>query len=124
MGAQLKVIAPKVAGAKGHGGDVIHADFQLAGSPSVLFDVIVLALSKEGAAMLSKESAAVAFVHDAFAHLKVIGHTAEAQPLLDKAGVVADAGVLAIDGHGAKAFLSAATKGRVWGREPTVRTIF
>ncbi len=124
MGAQLKVIAPKVAGAKGHGGDMIHADFQLAGGPSVLFDVIVLALSKEGAAMLSKESAAVAFVHDAFAHLKVIGHTAEAQPLLDKAGVVADAGVLAIDGHGAKAFLSTATKGRVWGREPTVRTTF
>lgn len=90
----------------------------------MLFDEIVLALSKEGAAMLSKESATVAFVHDTFAHLKVIGHTAEAQPLLDKAGVVADAGVLAIDGHGGKAFLSTATKGRVWGREPTVRTTF
>ena len=31
------------------------------------------------------------FVMDAFGHLKAIGHTPEAQPLLDKAGVVPDA---------------------------------
>ncbi len=55
--------------------------------------------------MLAKEAAAVAFVHDAFAHLKVIGHTAAAKPLMDKAGVVADAGVVAVDGHGGAAFL-------------------
>ncbi len=87
-----------------------------------MFDTVVLALSDEGAAMLAKEAAAVAFVHDAFAHLKVIGHTAEAQPLLDKAGVMPDAGIVALSkGH---AFLTAASNGRIWEREPKVRTIF
>ncbi len=122
MGAQLKVIAPKVEGAKGSDGEKIRADFQLAGGPSVLFDTIALALSEEGSALLSKEAAAVAFVHDAFAHLKVIGHTPGAQALLDKAGVMPDAGVVALDK--AKAFLATASKGRIWDREPHVRTVF
>ncbi len=122
MGAQLKVIAPKVGGAKGSDGGLIKADFQLAGGPSVLFDTVVLLLSKDGAAMLAKEAAAVAFVHDAFAHLKVIGHTASAQPLLDKAGVVPDAGIIAVTA--VDAYLTAASQGRIWDREPQVRTVF
>nr|WP_131195767.1 catalase [Lichenihabitans psoromatis] len=124
IGAQLKVIAPKVAGAKGSDGGLIHADFQLAGGPSVLFDTVVLALSVEGAAMLAEESAAVAFVHDAFAHLKVIGHSVGAKTLMDKAGVKPDSGVVALDAHSGTAFLHEAEKGRVWAREPTVRTVF
>jgi len=120
--AQLKVIAPKVEGAKGSDGEKIRADFQLAGGPSVLFDTIALALSEEGSALLSKEAAVVAFVHDAFAHLKVIGHTPGAQALLDKAGIMPDAGVVALDK--AKAFLATASKGRIWDREPHVRTVF
>lgn len=124
MGAELKVIAPKVGGAKGSDGGMIRADFQLAGGPSVLFDTIVLALSADGASTLAKEAAAVAFVHDAFAHLKVIGHSAGAQALMDKAGVVPDAGVVTIDGHDGHAFLQAAAGGRIWAREPSVRTVF
>jgi catalase len=62
--------------------------------PSVLFDSLVLALSDEDAAMLTNEAAAVAFVHDAYAHLKVIGHPTGAQILRDKAGVMPDAGVV------------------------------
>ena len=91
------MIAPKVGGAKGSDGRTIKADFQLAGGPSVLFDTVVLG-TVEGwcTAMLTKEAAAVAFVHDAFAHLKVIGHTDGAQALMDKAGVVPDAGVVAL----------------------------
>ena len=124
VGAKLKVIAPKIVGAKGSDGGLIRADFQLAGGPSVLFDAVVLAVSAAGATLLGKEAAAVAFVHDAFAHLKVIGHTADAKPLLDKAGVVADAGVVTVDGKGMKSFLTQASQGRVWDREPTVRTVF
>ena len=124
LGAQLKVIAPKVGGAKGSDGGLIRADFQLAGGPSVLFDTVVLALSADGAAMLTKEAAAVAFVHDAFAHLKVIGHTTAAKPLMDKAGVVPDVGIVAVDGHGGAAFLATAAKGRIWDRESSVRTVF
>ena len=124
MGAQLKIVAPKVGGTKGSGGVTIPADFQLAGGPSVLFDVIVLALSAEGAATLAKEAAAVAFVHDAFAHLKVIGHTKDAKPLMDKAGVLADAGIIAVTPKDSGAFLATASHGRIWAREPSVRTVF
>ncbi len=122
MGATLKVIALKVGGAKGGDGRMIVADAQLAGASSVLFDTVVLALSQEGAAALAKQAAAVAFVHDAFAHLKVIGHTAGAKALMDKAGVVPDAGVVTVDRP--QAFLITASKGRVWDREPQVRPAF
>ncbi len=124
LGAQLKVIAPKVGGAKGSDGGLIRADFQLAGGSSVLFDTVVLALSADGAAMLGKEAAAVAFVHDAFAHLKVIGHTEAARPLMDRAGVLPDTGVVAVGGSGVTAYLATAAKGRTWDREPSLRAIF
>ncbi|NPD68990.1 catalase (plasmid) [Lichenicola cladoniae] len=122
VGANFAVIAPKVGGAKSSDGGKIRADFQLAGGPSVLFDTVVLALSKEGAAMLAREAAAVAFVHDAFAHLKVIGHTDGAKYLMEKAGVVPDAGVVRLAKP--EAFLAAASKGRIWDREPSVRSVF
>ncbi len=121
-GAELKIVAPKIGGAVAADGSLLEADFQLAGGPSVLFDAVFVALSADGAAMLSTEAAAVAWVHDAFAHLKVIGATSASQPLLDAAGVVADEGVLV--GGENSLFLETAGKGRIWAREPNVRTIF
>ena len=87
-----------------------------------MFDTVFVALSEKGAEMLLKEAAAVAWVHDAFAHCKVIGATKGAQALLDAAGVVADGGVLI--GSDPKDCLAAAAKGRFWAREPNVRTIY
>ena len=121
-GASLKIVAPKIGGAKTADGSVLEADFQLAGGPSVLFDAVYVALSKDGASLLSTEAAAVAWVHDAFSHLKVIGATVGAQALLDAAGVVPDAGVL-VAGE-VTAFLDTAAKGRIYDREPSVRTIY
>ena len=72
--------------------------------------------------LLKNEAAAVAWVHDAFAHCKVIGATQGAKALLDAAGVIPDEGVLI--GPKADAFLTAAAVGRVWEREPEVRTVF
>jgi catalase len=120
--ADFKIVAPKVGGATGADGKLIEADFQLAGGASVLFDHVFLALSEKGATLLASEAAAVAWVHDAFQHLKVIGATAGARPLLDKAGVLTDEGV--IIGADLDAYLAAAAKGKVWQREPKVRTIF
>jgi catalase len=68
--------------------------------------------------MLLNEAAAVQFVMDAFGHLKAPGHTPDAKPLLDKAGVQPDAGVTDL-GAG---FLAAAAK-RFWDREPKVRIL-
>jgi len=120
--ADFAVVAPKVGGAEAADGTLIEADFQLAGGASVLFDAVFVALSAEGAELLSTEAAAVAWVHDAYAHCKVIGATAEAQTLLDAAGVIPDAGV--IEGTKAGGFLDKAAEGRVWDREPEVRTIY
>ncbi len=122
MAAQVKIVAAKIGGAVAADGSMLEADFQLAGGPSVLFDTVFVAASAEGAKMLAKEAAAVSWVHDAFAHLKVIGATAGAQSLLTMAGVMPDAGVLV--GGGADAFLNRAAEGRIWEREMHVRRVF
>ena len=119
-GAAVKIIAPKIGGVTLSGGAALKADGQLAGSPSVLFDAVALALSEEGCAELLKESAAIDFVHNAFVHLKAIAFTPQAQPLLDKAGVEPDAGVVELGA--AKAFIDPAST-RQWEREPKVRTL-
>ncbi|MGI4852704.1 MAG: catalase [Janthinobacterium lividum] len=122
MGADFAVIAPTVGGAEAADGTVIEGDFQLDGGPSILFDTVFLALSNEGGQKLSKEAAAVDFVSSAFHHLKVIGTTEGASPLLQRAGVMpTDDGVVGSD---AEAYLKLAAQGRVWGREPQVKTIY
>ncbi|RAK58320.1 catalase HPII [Phenylobacterium hankyongense] len=120
-GATVKVVAPKIGGVTLKGGDVLKADGQLAGSPSVIFDAVAVVVSAEGCAQLLGESAATDFVANAFVHLKAIGFTAQAKPLLDKAGVQTDAGVVDL-GSGAEAFLPPA-RTRQWDREPSVRML-
>jgi catalase len=120
--ANIELVAPKVGGAAGSDGKMIEADLQLAGGPSVLFDAVFVAIDAKGAAMLMKEAAAVAWVHDAYSHCKVIGATEGAQALLDVAGVMKDEGVLV--GSGVEAFIDAASNGRIWSREPKVRTVY
>ena len=115
-GGSVFTVAPKVGGLKVKGG-TLKADGQLAGSPSVLFDAVALVLAPEAAAKLTKEGAAVQFVMDAFAHVKTIGHDAGAKALLDKAGVVPDAGVISLED-----FAKVAPK-RHWDRERKVRTL-
>ena len=117
-GGSVFLIAPKIEGTKLGDGKVLKADGQLSGSPSVLFDAVALVLSEKGTQSLLKESAAVQFIADAFAHLKAIGHTDAARPLLDKAGVSSDDGVTDL---GPK-FFDAAAK-RFWDRESKVRDL-
>jgi catalase len=119
-GARVKIVAPKVGTTKLADGSMLKADGQLAGTPSVLFDAVVVILSETGAKMLSKESAAVDFVRDAFGHLKAIGVDRGGQLLLDSALLKSDAGVCDISDT--KAFICAA-KTRQWGREASVRTL-
>jgi catalase len=100
----------------------LPADGQLAGSPSVLFDAVAVILSEGGCAQLLKEGAAVDFVRDAFGHLKAIGHTREVGPLLDRAGIKSDEGVVDLSAAKAGDFLPPA-RTRQWAREPAVRTL-
>jgi catalase len=119
-GAVAAIVAPKAAGARLKGGAVLPADQALRGAPSVMFDAVALVLSPEGAAMLLKQAEAINWIRDAFGHLKVIGHTAEAEPLLAKAAVEPDAGMIDLKG-GVARFIAAAKQGRIWDREPTLR---
>jgi catalase len=95
------------------------ADGQLAGMPSQIFDAVALVLSDKGCEMLLKEAAAIQFVMDAFGHLKAIGHTPSAKPLLEKAGVITDEGITGT-GDG---FIAAAGR-RFYDREPKVRKLY
>ena len=117
-GARAIIVAPKIGGAKLSDGSLLKAEGQLAGSPSALYDAVVIGLADAGTKLLLDEAAAVQFVMDAVGHLKAIGHTPEAQPLLDKAGVKPDDGVVALD----KRFVAAAAK-RYWDREPKLRML-
>jgi catalase len=112
------LVAPRVGGGKLSDGSVRKADGQLAGSPSQIFDAVAIVLSEAGCVALLKEGAAVEFAMNAFGHLKAIGASDAARPLLDKAGVEKGEGVTGLD----KAFVDAAKK-RFYDREPKVRTL-
>jgi catalase len=117
-GGTVFMVAPKVGGAKLKDGKILKADGQLAGSPSQLFDAVAIVLSDQGCETLLNEAAAVQFVMDAFGHLKAIGASNPAKPLLEKAGVVPDDGVTGLG----KDFVEAARM-RFWDREPSVRKL-
>ncbi len=119
-GATVKIVAPKVGGAKLADGSMQAADGQLAGTPSVVFDAVAVILSNEGAKMLMNEAAAVDFVRDAFGHLKAIAVDTGGQALLAKAGIEKDAGI--VDAGKPAAFIAAA-KTRQWKREKSVRSL-
>ena len=116
-GGVPKLIAPKVGAVLLSDGSTLKADAQLFGQPSVTVDAIAVVLGADACKKLVKEAAAVQFVMDAFGHLKAIGYSAAAKPLLDKAGVEPDAGITPLAG-----FVEAAKK-RYWDREASVRTL-
>jgi catalase len=119
-GASVKIVAPKVGGAKLADGSMLAADGQLAGTPSVLFDAVAVILSNEGAKALSMEAAAIDFVRDAFGHLKAIAVDQGGQALLKTANVGQDGGI--VDANDQNAFIAVA-KTRQWEREKHVRTL-
>ena len=116
-GGSAFLVALKVGSVTLSNGKELKADGQLAGSPSVLFDAVAVLLSEEGCQLLLKEAAAVQFVMDAFGHLKAIAHSEAAKPLLEKAGVEPDEGIVTPG-----KFVKAAVQ-RYWAREPKVRTL-
>ena len=119
-GATVKIVAPKVGGARLADGSMLAADGQLAGTPSVIFDAVAVLLSDEGVNALSMEGAAIDFVRDAFGHLKAIAGDKGGKALLKIANVGQDAGI--VDANDRDSFIAAA-KTRFWDREKSVRTL-
>jgi catalase len=119
-GASVKIIAPKIGGARLSNRRHQPAHGQLAGSPSVLFDAVVILLSDEAGEALSREAAAVDFVRDAFGHLKAIALSSGGQRVAKAAGIDPDKFVVGADDP--KAFVRVASQ-RAWDREPSVRQL-
>jgi len=118
-GAVVELIGATVGDVRLTGNKTRSVDHALAGAPSVLFDAVALLPSTDGAAELAERKAAKDFVADAYGHHKLIGHTAEAAPLFEAAGVAPDAGVheLYKTAASAKAFLKACAGLRYWDRD-------
>ncbi len=122
-GAVYEVIAPKIAGATLSDGTMVAAKQKIDGGPSVLFDAVVVLVSADGAALLSRDAAAKDFVTDAFAHCKFIGISADAKPIFVKAGIADDLddACIAIGKPGdAQPFIQACRELRYWPRETSV----
>ena len=91
--------------------------------PSIFFDAVVILANEEQASHLSTQAGAVDWVRDAFGHLKVIAHTPGAQALLARAGIEEDEAVVSLgDNKSVAAFIKAAKQGRLWKREPALRS--
>ena len=115
-GGSVALVAPRVGGIKVKGG-TLKADGQLAGTPSVMFDAVASILMPDQAEMLAKDSAAVQWFMDAYAHCKTIAHCKGTSLILDKANVEPGEGVVPIED-----FMKAGA-GRHWVREPKVRAL-
>jgi len=118
-GARVQVVAPRIGGVTLADGTAAAVDGQLAGTSSVVFDAIVVILSTEAAQRLARDSAALAFVRDAFTHLKAISVDQGGLMLLEAARVPRDEGVVEISD--ADRFLATAST-RHWTRESSTRS--
>ena len=119
--AVYEIVTPKVGGATLDDGTLVEGKQKIDGGPSVLYDAVALILSVDGAAMLAKDKTAKDFVSDAFGHSKFIGYTADALPLIDKAGIGEDdmdEGLVELTKPAdARAFLKTCGQLRLWDRE-------
>jgi catalase len=120
--ASLTVIAPKIGGVNNSMDELVEADFPLSAAPSIFFDAVVILASAAGAKDLATQAAAVDWVSDANAHLKVLGHTSGAQVLLDRVGFKPDEGLVPLnDDKAVSTFFKTAKAGRIWAREQSLR---
>jgi catalase len=127
-GAKFEVVAPTIYGVTTAAGELLPADHKVEGGPSVLFDAVAILPSAEGGAKLGLQAEAVNFLRDAYGHLKVIAYLPAAAPLFVKGGISDrnpdnDAGLISLANKTVDDFITTASAGRIWAREPTVRLV-
>ncbi len=123
-GATLEFIAPHVGGFTDNAGKPHPAQQKVNGAPSVLYDAVAILASADGVKLLIGEATAKDFVNDAFAHAKFIAYAESAKPLLDKAGIGADDGVIALKTvKDAATFIERCRALRLWTREAQVHAV-
>src|SRR3546814_687334 len=110
----------KIGGVTLSAGTTVAAKHKIDCGPSVLFDAVVVLVSAEGAALMSRDAAAKDFVTDAFAHCKFIGVGGNAEAIFVAAGISEDLDeaclplAKAVD---AATFIEACRELRFWPRE-------
>jgi catalase len=115
-GAKAAIIAPKVGGVEDAGHTKHPADVALNGSPSVLFDAIVVLAGPDGDKALAANPDAVGFMMDACRHLKAMG-LAGVPNLAARTQVSGVPGVSELkSSRDIAAFIELARGGRVWAR--------
>ena len=115
-GAKAAIIAPKVGGVEDAGHAKHPADAALNGSPSVLFDAIVVLGGPDGDKALAANPDAVGFMMDACRHLKAMG-LAGVPNLAARTQVNGVPGVSELkSSRDIAAFIELARGGRVWAR--------
>ncbi len=125
-GAELQTIAPWVGGIKTSAGTLFPVDHALAAAPSIFFDAVAIVISAAAGPVFARDAAAVDFLRDAFGHLKVIGYTSGAAPLLQAAHIAdqADEGVISLAVlQSVSTFVETAKNQRIWAREPSIRSL-
>jgi catalase len=90
--AQPEIIAKSAGRVRLSNGEAIVADHILCRTVSRKFDAVAVIVSDQGCASLMRDAGAVMWLADAFCHLKAVGYTAGARPLLERAGVILDRG--------------------------------
>jgi len=116
-GGVVRIIAPKIGGAKCSKGDMHAVTDQLGGAPSVLFDAVAI---MPGTDNLVTSPAAVDFLNDAHVHCKHIGWSESASELVEVCGLseLQDDGFhLLADADSAQGFVAACRSHRFWDRE-------
>ena len=123
-GAHAKILGPTSAPVKTADGQTLAVDASAEGLPSIAFDAVWIPGGKESAKALSGDGVALHYVLEAYKHLKAIGFSTDAKPLLDALRLEEDEGLLVGDGDAAiKSFIAAIAQHRVWAREPKAKAI-
>ncbi len=123
-GAVVELIAPTVGTIHCTKGKAFDPDHFLRGAPSALFDGVIVAPAPGKAAELLAMPQAVDWLRMAYAHLKVIGVSEAAAPLLEKAQIQRGADGIVMLGAAADVatfYETASASHRVWDREPKLQ---
>lgn len=89
-GAVVRLVGPRIGGQQGAGGTVLDADASLENHPGFLFDAVAVPQGPQAIAQLALEPKAREFLQDQFLHCKTILASRDAEPLLRKAGIMAE----------------------------------
>ena len=126
-GVHGQILAPRMGELKTEEGGQRMIDGTIGGTPSVLFDAVIVPDGAKSMAALKKDGEAIYYLQQAFKHLKVIGLAGQAEEMLAAAGLTdqKDKG-LVVDKAAAKmaeSFLTALKEHRIWAREDKIASV-